>query len=333
MVFTHPAWMAGLVAFPLALLAGCGGAGKTTGSGCGDTGGTHLVVFASDRGQSAGQFDLYLYDLDAQGFRLIRNISSPTVPDLHPAISSDGLVIAFQSDRGGAGKSDILLYGRCQQGLLSLPGVNTSDDETEPAFTGDAIKLAFVRATAGAKRIHLVNGLGDTLVPLAGLDTVAAFNDYSPSPDQTGSKIAFVSDRNGNPDVFVWDRSARTVLDLPDLISPGNDVDPSITPDGHYLCFASDRAGGAGGYDLYLYDLVNKVFVPLPTSPVVVNSAGDERHPAISFSGDVIVFQSNRSGGAGGWDLYNCRRSTNSVGQGFQESSSSDDIDPALLYP
>src|SRR6266545_5967340 len=321
-----------LPACALAMLVGCGESTKSV-SPAGDTGGTHLVVFASDRGHAAGQFDLYLYDLDAQGFRLIRNISSTSVPDLNPTISSDGLVIAFETNRGGAGGSDILLYSRAQQQLIPLPGVNTGDDETMPSFTGDALKLAFVRMTAGTRRIHLVDGLGDTLLPLPGLDTTATtFSDWSPAPDQTGGLIALVSDRNGNPDVFVWSAGQRKVLDLPDLVSPGNDVDPSLTPDGRYLCFASDRAGGAGGYDLYLYDLQAKTFIALPASPgATVNTSGNELHPATSRSGDVIVFQSDRSDGHGGWDLWNCRRSTATVGQGVQQSSTADDIDPALL--
>ena len=322
---------AGFLPLALALISGCGESSKPVVPGGGDVGGTHLVVFASDRGQAAGQFDLYLYDLDALGFRAIRNISSATAADRHPAISSDGLVIAFESSRGGPEMTDILLYSRYQQALIPLPGVNTNADELEPCFTGDAIKLAFTRLAAGLKRVHLVDGLGDTLIPLPGLDTSATiFSDWSPSPDQTGGRIAFVSDRNGNPDVFVWDASQKQVLDLPDLISSGNDVDPALTPDGHSLCFASDRAGGAGGYDLYLYDLQGKTFVALPAS---VNTTGNERHPAISRSADVIVFESDRSGGLGKWDLWNCRRSTTSVGQGTQESSAGDDLDPALLYP
>src|SRR6266581_7612415 len=142
-----------LLAFALGLLAGCGSSGSTTGPSVGDTGGSHLVVFASDRGQSAGQFDLYLYDIDAQGFRLIRGISSPTAPDLHPAITSDGLVIAFQSDRGAGTKSDILLYARSRQGLIPLTGVNTADDEIEPSFTFDALKMAFTRMSGATKRV------------------------------------------------------------------------------------------------------------------------------------------------------------------------------------
>ncbi len=324
-----------LLTLAIALPSGCGKE-STFAPTPGDTGGAHLVVFASDRAGPPGQFDLYLYDLDQLGFRSIPGISSLAAADIHPTISSDGLVIAFQSNRGGAGNSDILLYGRLQQQLIALPGVNTTADETEPAFTGDALKLAFTQAVGAVRRIRLDDGVADTLVALRGLDTTStAFSDWAPSPSQTGSRIAFVSDRNGNPDIFVWDAAQHAVLNLPDLISPGNDVDPSLTPDGHYLCFASDRAGGQGGYDLYLYDLVALSFIALPFSAnpaLSVNTPSNERHPAISRSGNFLVFESDRAG-LGKLDLWNCLRSTSQVGQGAQESSLGDDIDPALLYP
>lgn len=313
----------------LALSAGCSAKDSPT-APPGDTGGVHLLVFASDRGQSAGQLDLFLYDLDAGGFRLIRNINSATVPDLHPSLSSDGLVIAFQSNRGG-GNQDIQLYSRALQQVVALPNVNTAADETDPVFTGDAIKLAFTqRAANGFTRIRLYDGLGDTLMPLTGLDTTATYNDWAPSPNQNGGRIAFVSDRNGNPDLFVWDAATKTLLDLPNLNSTANDVDPCMTWDSRYLCFASDRAGGAGGYDLYLYDLLGKSFVT--TIPAAVQSTADERHPALSQSAGLIVFQSNRTG-LGGWDLWNYQASSGIVGQATQESSTGDDVDPALLYP
>src|SRR3989442_6599177 len=102
----------------------------------GDAGGIHLVVYASDRNQAAGQFDLYLYDLDEGGFRLLSGINSPTTPDLNPTISSDGRFIAFESNRGGLGGTDILMYDRLRAGFVDLSAVNSPARAGEPAFTG-----------------------------------------------------------------------------------------------------------------------------------------------------------------------------------------------------
>lgn len=311
-----------------AMAAGCG-KGSTPTAPQGDTGGTHLVAFASDRNVAAGQFDLYLYDLDAGGYRLIRNISSATAPDLHPSISPDGLLIAFQSDRGAGTGSDIYLYSRAGEGFVALTNVNTALNETEPAFTGDAIKLAFTQALAnGRTRIRLLDGIADTLMSLPGLDTTstAPYSDWAPSPNQNGSRIAFVSDRSGNPDIYVWDKATRSLLNLTGLNSSGNDVDPSLTFDGRWLAFSSDRAGGIGGYDLYLYDTLGLTFVTLPAM-----TTADERHPAISQSGNYIVFQSQQPG-LGGWDLRILSVSASTVSL-LGASSVKDDIEPSLLYP
>ncbi|MGH7740582.1 MAG: TolB family protein [Candidatus Eiseniibacteriota bacterium] len=311
------------------LLTGCDKTPAPT-APTGDTGGVHLLVFSSDRNQTAGQFDIYLFDMDAGGYRLIQNISSPTVPDLRPTISPDGLFIAFQTNRGTGTGSDIYVYSRAAQDTITVKGINTAADETDPAFTGDALKLAFTQKAAnGFTRIRMYDARGDTLMKLPGLDTTATFNDYSPSPSLDGSRIAFVSDRGGSPDIFVWDRASHALLSLPNLNSAGNDVDPYMTFDSRWLAFASDRSGGIGGYDLYLYDTLGLAYVTLPAS---AQTTADERHPALTQSGTSLVFQSQRPG-LGGWDLFFCNISGASVGPLSAASSSKDDIDPYLLYP
>jgi Tol biopolymer transport system component len=60
-----------------------------------------------------------------------------------------------------------------------------------------------------------------------------------------------------------------------------------------YLSFISDRPGGVGGFDIYLFDLHNQKFVPLPG----LNSKEDEDRPALSKNSENIAF-SVRHGGA-----------------------------------
>jgi Tol biopolymer transport system component len=128
--------------------------------------------------------------------------------------------------------------------------------------------------------------------------------------------------------VLVWARAGREVLELPDLRSDSIDTEPALTPDGRYLCFASDRAGGAGGFDLYLYDLMTRTFVPL----VNVNTASHERNPSLSTDGRVITFESNRDGGFGKIDLWNHDRTSSQTGQPGGFSSAGDDVQPWLRW-
>lgn len=312
-----------------ALLSGCSDATRITNPG-GDTGGNHLVVFSSDRGQSVGQYDLYLYDLDAGGFRQTYSVSDASFADRWPTIRSDARLIAFSSNRGGTTGSDILMLDRAARSLILLNGVNTAQNEIEPTFTGDGLKMTFVRQIGLSLRVRLVNGVNDQLIPLPGLDTTATYNDFSPSPDQTANRIAFCSDRNGDFDVFVYDRGGESLMVLPDLVSDSSDVDPSLSADGRYLCFASSRIGGTGGFDLYLYDLTTRTFI---TPPATLNTAQDERHPSIGATGSAVAFQSNRSTGLGKNDIFFWLRSTGAVSQPPGLANAGDDIEPSLRWP
>lgn len=57
-----------------------------------------------------------------------------------------------------------------------------------------------------------------------------------------------------------------------------------------YLAFGSDRPGGAGRFDLYLYDRLNEALVPLPG----VNSPLDDTHPSMTADANWIAFTSER---------------------------------------
>lgn len=309
-------------------LAGCGGKSNQPTGPKGDVAGERLVAFASDRGRPAGDHGIALYDLLAGGFRSLAGLDD-VGSESDPCISNDGNFVTFAATRGGgATGSDVYIYDRLNQVLLPTPGLNTARDERWPRFTYDSIKLAFTRETAtGEKRVRLYEPIGDTLVVLPGLDAPGGFDDESPAPNLDGGRIAFVSDRLGPHDVFVWNR-ASGLATLPALTSAGEDVEPSLSSNGRWLAFASDRAPAAGGYDVYLYDLTADSLVALPG----LNSAGDDRHPSVSADGDVIVFQSNRAGGGGQFDLYRYTRSAGVVDQPAQFRDASDDIQPYLRW-
>lgn len=302
-----------------------GGCGKETFKALPDCDGRHMVASAR-RPVAGGQADIYLFDYDGNGFHLMPNLNDAVLSDLNPSLSVDGRFIAFERELG-PNDTDILVYDRCQDLILPQPGLNSVYREGQPAFSGDGLHLAFARDTLGWSRLRLYDGALDRFIPLPAL-SAGAYADSAPSLNTAGTVIAFVSTRNGNPDVFVYDLAGDSLRDLPDLRSPQSDVDPFLTPDGHYLVFASDRTGGAGGYDIYLYDLSSRAFV---ATSVELNTAQNERAPGINGTSDRIAFQSDRTGSIGGYDLWLYTRSSGHA-ERLGSSSPFNDFQPSIAW-
>jgi hypothetical protein len=103
------------------------------------------------------------------------------------------------------------------------------------------------------------------------------------SPD--GSKIAFVSSRNGNFEIYVMnaDGSGQTRL----TNNPANDIDPSFSPDGSKIAFVSRRDGN---FEIYVMNADGSGQTRLTNNP------GFDSAPSFSPDGSKIAFLSNRDG-------------------------------------
>lgn len=305
------------------LAAGCGGDDTFPVNPC-ETGGLRLVAFASDRD---GQYDVFLYDLLAGGFRLLHDLNSPTLADSSPALSSDRLFVAFVSERGATG-TDILFYSRSNCTLGTIPGLVSAGDEAHPNFSYDTRRLAFDRDTLGHRRIRAVDGNAFQMVSLPALQDPQAWDDVEPSQDLSGDWVVFASNRNGNWDLFYYDRTLDSVKTFPNLNTGASEIEPSITPDRKYLAFASDRAGGRGGFDVYLYSIEGGGVVLTDS----LNSAADERRPSIGRTGERIAFHSDRDS-SGNSNVYLYNRFTNVVSTASGLSNAARDVQPALVDP
>ena len=311
------------------LLGGCSGNDQPVTPGP-DCDGLNLLTFTSDRDQAPGQTDIYLYDLDLSAYRGLPGLNT-TGPEHHATLAYDRRILAFVGSRG-SGSEDILLYNRCTAILIPVPEIATASNEGDPAFSGDGKLLAFARDTTSGWRLRMFDGQALALVAMPELDSLASANgpydDRHPTATAGAGLIAFSSNRNGNWDVFLYDRTRDSVLDIPELRSAGDDDDPWITPDGRFVVFASNRTGGAGGWDIYLFDVQSRTLIAVPN----LNSASDERDPAIWKDGSLILFSSNRSGGPGRADLWSYGRGSQTLGP-MLSSSPGDDLEPGLTSP
>ena len=127
------------------------------------------------------------------------------------------------------------------------------------------------------------------LVPGNGLnhlDATAMVEGYLLHGPVPGRFIVFYSDRpggQGDYDIYLYDRSAGSLVALPGLNSAAMDADPSLTPDGRYIVFSSLRTGTS---QICLYDRASSALVPLPN----LASAVDQYSPCITPDGQLIAF-------------------------------------------
>lgn len=82
-----------------------------------------------------------------------------------------------------------------------------------------------------------------------------------------------------------------------------NTVHPSLSPDGQKMIFASDKAGGKGGYDLYIAEHHGDGWSNPRHLEDLVNSAGNEMFPALADD-TTLYFSSDGFVGFGGADLF-----------------------------
>jgi hypothetical protein len=128
----------------------------------------------------------------------------------------------------------------------------------------------------------------------------------------------YVSEMHG--DVF-GDPTPVVVLN-----SPNHDEKPTVRFDGHELLFASDRPRSANqgcgvpGFaplcDLDIWVSTRRSNGENWSAPVniglLINTAAQDRRPALSPDGTMLFFDSTRPGGLGGMDLYVANRTKGS---------------------
>ena len=151
--------------------------------------------------------------------------------------------------------------------------------------------------------------------------------NYLPVYSPDGSRIAFTSNRDGNPEIYIMDRGGGNVRRMTN--NPAIDVTPTWSPSGNQIAWVSDRTGnpyiyimnvdGTGqrslineicdrptwssgrfneiayaartgpGYDIKLYSFEG-------TTKKLTDGIGSNESPAFSPNGRHIAFTSTRNG-------------------------------------
>ncbi|MBA3890505.1 MAG: PD40 domain-containing protein, partial [Gemmatimonadaceae bacterium] len=176
--------------------------------------GSMLAFTAQRRGRDV------LVLMDVARRREIRRLDLPVETAMSPSFSPDGSQIVFSGTRGGI--SDLF--------IVDVTGVNlrqlTSDHfgDLHPAWSPDGRRIAFATDRGNAADLavlalppmriatyDLERGVIEILPGQAGLSINPQW-----SPD--GETLAFVSDRSGIPNVFLYDFSERAHYQLTNLL-------------------------------------------------------------------------------------------------------------------
>jgi dipeptidyl aminopeptidase/acylaminoacyl peptidase len=169
--------------------------------------------------------------------------------------------------------------------LVALAGVAAAAPAAWSTFPGLNGQLAY-EAGGGATRNVF------TIQPLAGLsgegtrltDARTIDRDAAWSPD--GRRIAFMSERDGNPEIYVMTATPGSV---PTRLTfdPAVDVDPTFSPDGRRLAFTSTRDGNP---EIYVMAVDGSA-----QTRVTFDPAADQQADW-SPDGTRIAFESTRDG-------------------------------------
>jgi len=175
---------------------------------------------------------------------------------------------------------------------------------------GELIALAASRQDRAHIYLSKLDGSGLERIIRGGMNTDPDF-----SPD--GGYLVYVSDRDGDEDLYLYDIAARESEKLTD--NSAQDFAPSFAPDGKDVVFVSN-VDNPYKWEIYTINVKTKKIHRLTD-----NNFWDG-FPSFTANGQSIVFSSKRNGSE---DIYVMRRDG-----GAQEllfSSPADDNDPTLV--
>jgi len=228
------------------------------------------IVFVSNK---TGFKEIYECDFDGHELRQLTNSHSIS---LTPALSPDGRYLAYTDFSSGR---PALYIKNLSNGRLSTIG--KSGISIDPGWRNSR-EVATTLSFEGDQEIYLIKADG----AIARRLTFSKGIDLSPSFSPDGNKMAYVSDRNGLPQIFIEDLSSGQVNRL--TFSGRYNTQPSWSPAGDKIAYTTWESGGE----------INIFVTGIDGSGLkqLTEQSGENESPSWSPDGRMIVFTSTRQG-------------------------------------
>ena len=231
---------------------------------------TTLVAFSNQSGTA----QIHIATLDGS---LSMALTSENT-NAAPAISPDGTMIAFSSNRLDDDFEVFVMDidGSNVTRITDSPGI-----DGHPAWSPDGTRLAFRSERNGNSDIFVVDLASGALTQITDDPELDAAPDWSPD----GTRIAFQGVVDGFRQLFIIGADGSGLRRLTE--SQANDTRPTWSPDGAFIAFESNRGGNN---DLFAISVATGAITRL------TDSAASDEAPDWSPDGSEVVFESDRNG-------------------------------------
>ncbi|MCJ8277029.1 MAG: PD40 domain-containing protein [Bdellovibrionales bacterium] len=250
--------------------------------------GFFMTKFIVARSTKNYEKEIFIMDWDGSNQQQItkhRTISQS------PAWSPDGRYMSYTSflyhKKTKTRNADLYLFDfkTRKRFLLSYQrGINSG-----ATFAPDSGSIFFRISNRGASDIYRTSLDGKRITPITKGPRGAMNVEPAISPD--GKKVAFSSDRSGQPMIYTMDVSGKNVKRL--TFAGRYNSSPAWSPDGKRIAFAGfDK----GHFDIFVVDANGKHLKRLTTAKKRNGKLANNEYPSFSPDGRFILFSSDRSG-------------------------------------
>ncbi|CAG0952536.1 hypothetical protein ARNL5_00222, partial [Anaerolineae bacterium] len=262
--------------------------------------GTNELIFTSDVTGNPDIFETNALPIDAPAIKVEKvalQLTDEPADDVYPQ--------SFPAEENASREGKVPAAS-----MEGIPGIQTDYLNPELAVTpidptdqtGEGVEAMKVNGCSALacvdSLLYHTNQTNDWEIfrlDLDGLSPIAEANlsrgigegihDVAPTRSLNGDYVAFVSNRDGNWELYSLDLATGQVMRL--TVDEGSDINPFWSPASGSIVFQSDRSG-----KWQIYSLNMSTY----ETTLLSNGSGNDYDPVYSNAGDYIAFRSDRQG-------------------------------------